>query len=122
MRLVHDQEVWTVLDEIVALPVALHKVNADNLERVVAVNAAAPLRYSPLKLVHRAGADDHRVEAELFAEFLLPLLAKVGRAEDAKAFDLAAIQQLTRDEQSLNRFANANVVGDEHPDHVEPQG
>jgi len=29
-----------MLDKIVALPVALHKVNADNLERVVAVNAA----------------------------------------------------------------------------------
>src|SRR5438034_1047799 len=111
MRLVHDQEVWTVLDEIVALPVALHKVNADNLERVVAVNAAAPLRYSPLKLVHRAGADDHRDEAELFAEFLLPLLAKVGRAEDTERFNLATIQHFAGDEQRLDRFADANVVG-----------
>ena len=122
VRLVHDHEVGAVLEEIGALPVALHIINADDLEGVVAVNTPTTTRYSAFKLVHRAGADDHRVQAELFAEFLLPLLTKVGRADYAEAFDFAAIQHLAHDEQPLDRLAHAYVVGDEHPHGVEAQG
>ncbi len=83
VRLVHDDKTRAVLEEVIALPVAFHKINADNLDRVMAVNAAAAMRYSPFKLVHRAGADYRRIEAELLTEFFLPLLAQVRRADHA---------------------------------------
>lgn len=46
----------------------------------------------------------------------------IGRAKDAEAFDFAAIQHLAHDQQPLDGFADANVIGDEHPDGVEAQG
>src|SRR5260370_27596816 len=122
VRFVNDDEVGAMLEEIGAFAVALDEVNADDLELVVAVNAAATVRYSPLKLVHRAGADDHGVQAEFFAQFFLPLLAKVRRTQDAETFDFAPVQQFAGDEQALNGFADADIVGDEHTDGIEAQG
>src|SRR5207249_3118025 len=100
-------------------PVALHEVNADDLNRVVAEDAARTGRDFPLKQADRAGTDDHHVKVELFVEFLLPLFAKIRRAENAKRFDLATVQHFAGDEERLNRLADANVVGNEHPNSVE---
>jgi hypothetical protein len=122
VRLVHDDKVGAMLDEIVALPVALHKINADDLDRIVAEDAARTGRDAPFKLADCAGTDDDGVEVEFLAEFLLPLLAQIGRAENAEVFEFTTIQQLADDEQSLDGFADANVIGDEHPNRVEPQG
>ena len=79
MRLVHDDEVRAVLDEIVALPVALHEINADDLDRVIAEDAACAVRDASFKLAHRAGTDDHLVEIEFLFEFLLPLFVQLER-------------------------------------------
>ena len=122
VRLVHDHEVGAMLDEIVALQFALQEVNADNLERVVAKDAARTGGDAPFKLADRAGTDDDGVEVEFLVEFLLPLLAQIGRAQDAEAFDFSAIQQLAHDEQPLDGFADANIVGDEHPNRGGAQG
>ena len=122
VRLVHDHEVRAVLDEIVALPVALHEINADNLERVVAKDAARTGGDAPFKLADCAGTDDYGVEVEFLVEFLLPLLTKIGRTQDAEVFNFSAIQHFAHDEQPLDGFADANIVGDEHSDGVEAQG
>lgn len=122
MRLVHNDEAGAVLEEVVAFAVALHKVDADDLNGVVGVNAAAALRYSPLKLVDRAGANDYGVEAEFLAQLLLPLLAEVRRTEHTERLDLPAIEHFAGDEQGFDCFADAHVIGDEHPDGVQAQG
>jgi hypothetical protein len=50
---------------------------------------------------------------ELVAEFFLPLLGKMRRAQHGQTLDFAAVQEFASDEQGLDRLANANVVGDQ---------
>src|ERR1019366_2134238 len=73
------------------------------------------------KLADCAGTDDDGVEVEFLVEFLLPLLAKIGRTQDAEVFNFSAIQHFAHDEQPFDGLANANVIGDEHSDGVEAQ-
>jgi hypothetical protein len=122
MGFVHDDEVGTVLEEIGTLPVAFGEINADHLDGVMAEDAATAGRDAALKLVDRSRTDEHGIEIEFLIEFLLPLFAEVGRAKDAEAFDFAPVVEFAADEQALDRLANANVIGDEHPDGVEAQG
>ena len=122
MRLVHDDEVRAVVEEVVAFAVALHEVNADDLDRVVAEDAARAGGDAAFKLADRAGTDDDGVQTEFLAQLLLPLFAKVGRAEHAEGLDFPAIEHFTGDEQGLDGFADADVVGDEHADGVQAQG
>jgi hypothetical protein len=122
MRLVHDDEVRAVVEEVVAFAVALDEVNADNLDGVVAKDTARASGDAAFKLADRAGADDDGVQAEFLAQLLLPLFAKVGRAENAERLDLPAIEHFTGDEQSFDGFADADIVGDEHPNGIQAQG
>ena len=69
-----------------------------------------------------AAEHDFGVDVELLGQFALPLLGQVRRAEDGEPLDFAAIEQFAGDEHRLDRFADANVVGDEQPDRVELQG
>ena len=48
----------------------------------------------------------------------LPLLAKMRRADDGEALDLAAIEQLADDQAGFNGLADADVVGDQEPDRL----
>ena len=93
VRLVHDHEVGAMLDEIVALPVALHEINADDLDRVVAEDAA------------RAGGDptpsdaDIKVTRDLIRAGQLLKIDVVdhviiGRATAARAKDYASLREL----------------------------
>ena len=52
---------------------------------VVAEYAATACGDTPFKLADRAGTDDYGVEIEFLVEFFLPLLAQIGRAQDAEA-------------------------------------
>ena len=122
VRLVHDDEVRAVLDEVGAFAVTLDEVNADDLDGVVAKDAARASGDAAFKLADRAGTDDDGIEAEFLAQLLLPLFAEVRRAEDAERLDFPAIEHFTGDEQSFDRFADADVVGDEHSDGVQAQG
>ena len=47
--------------------------------------------------------------------------ARCGGREDGEPLDLAAVEQLAGDEQRLDGLADADVVGDEQADRVEPQ-
>jgi DNA repair protein RadC len=82
-----------MLDEIVALPVALHEINADDLDRVVAEDAA------------RAGGDptpsdaDIKVTRDLIRAGQLLKIDVVdhviiGRATAARAKDYASLREL----------------------------
>ncbi len=75
-----------------------------------------------LELADGAGADDDGVQVELLGQLFLPLLAEVGRAEDAEALDLPAVPELPGDQEGFDGLADAHVVGDEEADGVEPQG
>ena len=119
VRLVHNNEVRAVVQEVGSFAVALHEVNADDLDGVVAEDAARARGDAAFKLADRAGTDDDGIEAEFLAQLLLPLFAEVRRAEDAERLDFPAIEHFTGDEQGFDRFADANVVGDEHPDGVQ---
>ena len=51
----------------------------------------------------------------------MPLFAQVGRADEGEALDLAPVEQFPSDQTCLDGLADANVVGDEQPNGVEPQ-
>lgn len=118
---VDDDEVRAVQQELLPVPVALEEIDAGDLDGIVLVDAvvAGPLA---LELVDGARADDDGVQVEFFAELLLPLLAEVGRAEDAEALDFSAVPELPGDEEGFDGLADADVVCDEEADGVEAQG
>ena len=96
MGFIDDHEVGTVEQEEMPVPVALEEVDAGDLYGIIAVDAVRP-RLMAFELSDRAGANDDRLQVELLREFPLPLLAELGRAEHAKALDLAAVEQLASD-------------------------
>ena len=120
MGFIDNHEVGTVEQEEMAVPVALEEVDAGDLYGIIAVDAVRP-RLMALQLSDRSGANDDRLQVELLREFPLPLLAERGRAEYAKALDLASIEQLAGDEERLDGFPDAHIVGDQHADGVEPE-
>ena len=76
---------------------------------------------TPLQAGGRSSAHDLGVDAELLREFLLPLLAQVGRAYDCEPLDLSAIEEFPGDQPGLDGLADADIVGDEQPHRVELQ-
>ena len=61
------------------------------------------------------------VEVEARFELGDPLVDQVRRAQHGEALDLAAVEQLARDERRLDRLADADVVGDQQPHRIELQ-
>ena len=103
------------------IAVALQKIDAGDLHRIVPVDALRPGLAAIIKLIDGAGADDHRFEVELLGEFLLPLLAQVRRAQHAEAPDVAAVVQLAGNEQRLDGFAHPDVVRDQQAHRVQAE-
>ena len=62
------------------------------------------------------GEDELRVDAELGAQLVLPLLGEGGRAEHGESLRLALRAQLGGDEPGLDGLADAHVVADRQPD------
>ena len=60
----------------------------------------------------RGGSDSHDVEVELRLEFGGPLLDQVRRTKYGDSINLAAVEQFSDDEASLNGFADTDVVRD----------
>jgi hypothetical protein len=52
----------------------------------------------------------------------LPLVTEVGRAQHGQPADLAALPELAGDEPGLDGLADPDVVGDEQPHRIEPEG
>src|SRR5262249_55406486 len=91
------------------------------LVRVVIVDARIALDL-PIEPGLSVRADDDRLDIELRANLLLPLLAEMRQTHDGEALDLAPLQQLAHDEQRFDRFADPNVVRDKQPHDVLPEG
>ena len=121
VRLVHDHELRTLEGEVLGAAGRLDEVGGDH-------RAGMPLedRDPEGQIAFEAldGARQHelRFEVELLRQLPLPLLRQVRRAEHRDPADLAAIEQLARDEARLDGLADAHVVGDEQAHRVEPEG
>jgi hypothetical protein len=106
--------------ELVTPVVCLDVVKADDgvgigLEEALGCRQAAFER-------PRVGSRDFDcVEIELGREFLAPLRHEVGRTDHGEAIDLPAIEHLAHDHASLDRLADADVVGDQQALHLELQ-
>jgi hypothetical protein len=59
------------------------------------------------------------MQMELRPQLELPLLGEVRRAEHGKALSVAAVQHLSGDQRSLDRLADADIVGDQQPHGLE---
>lgn len=105
VRFVDDHQFRALLDENVAPHVRLDEVHADDLIGVIVVDAriALNLAVEPCLGVR---ANNDRLDVELRADLLLPLVAEVGQADDREALDLPALQKLADDEQSFDRLAD----------------
>jgi hypothetical protein len=109
--LVDDHQLRAGLDELGAAAVALDEVDRDDGNRVLHEQRAVH-RQVPSEGANGAGTDDDGREVELLDQLGTPLFAEVGRAEDAEAADLAAIEQLAGDHRGLDRLADADIVAD----------
>ena len=67
----------------------------------------------------RARENELRLDVELLRELALPLLGQMRRAEHRDSTDLAAIEQLPRDETRFDGLPDADVVRDEHAHRIE---
>ena len=114
MGFIDDNEFGALLQEHVASDVRLNEIDADDLERVVVVDAGIALDLA-VKPGLSIGTDDDRLDVELRSDLLLPLFAEVGEADDRKAFDLPAFQKLADDEKSFDGLADTNIIGDQKP-------
>jgi len=61
-----------------------------------------------------AGQDQLGFNVKLCAQFQLPLLGEMWRTKHGETLDLTAVEQLAGDEAGFHRFADADIVGDEH--------
>ena len=97
--------------------VALHEVDAGDLDGVVPVDAFGG-GLASLQLTDRARSDDDGFQVSLLLQLLAPLIAEIGRAEHADAADFSAVEKLAGDEQGLDGLTDPDIVGDEKPDRV----
>ena len=116
--LVNDHEVGTRLEEVVSSLAGLHVVETDDRVRVLRENACAR-RNAPLQASRAPGGDGCGADMEANLQLGDPLVHEVRRAEDDGAIDVAAVEKLASDEQSLDRLAHPDVVGDEQTHRIE---
>ena len=116
--LVDDDQVGRVVEEGAAVLVGFGVVDADDEVGVMAVEGNVG-RDGAFERGDAGGLDDGGIDMEFIAEFVAPLLAEVGRAEDSDAADDAAVEQFAGDHRGLDGLANADVIGDEQADGVE---
>jgi hypothetical protein len=74
------------------------------------------------KLEGRVGVDDLEIEVEFAPKLVLPLPLEHGRAEDKDAPDAPAQQQFFENQAGLDRFAEADPIGQEQADTGHGQG
>ena len=118
VRLVDDHEVGTRLEEVVSPLAGLHVVETDDCVRVHREDAHAR-RDAPLQAARAPGGDGGGADVEANLQLGDPLVHEMRRTEDDGAFDVAAVEQLARDEQGLDRLPHPDVVRDEQAHRVE---
>ncbi len=120
MRFVHHDQRRTCTPEALAALFRLDIVEADHC---VGVSMEQRLRRWKSAFQPRCGggSDRHRIEVELGVQLAGPLFNEVRWTEDREAIGLAAINQLAEDQAGFNGLADADVVGDQQPHHVEAE-
>jgi hypothetical protein len=61
------------------------------------------------------------VDVELGLKFGLPLVAQMGRADDAQPKRISSVEEFPSDQGGLNRFSDPNIVGYKHPHGLQPE-
>ncbi len=112
MRLIDDDEIRAGPQEIMAPPIALNVVEADNPEGMDVKNALAR-RQIALKPAGAGAGHGHGVDVELRGQLLDPLVHQMRRAEHRTSIDLAAVEQLARNQSPLDGLSDPDVVCDQ---------
>ena len=86
--------------------------------RVLREDACAR-RYAALQASRAPGGDGRGTDMEAYLQLGDPLVHEVRRTEDDGAVDVAAVEKLASDEQSLDRLADPDVVRDEQAHRIE---
>jgi hypothetical protein len=68
---------------------------------------------SPAEFTELSADRNHRLDAELRVELLLPLLQECLRSDDQNALDASPLQQLARHEPGSDGLPEPHIVGDE---------
>ena len=79
-------------------------------------------RNAPLQAPCAPGGDGGSADVEPNLQLGHPLVHEMRRTEDDGAIDVAAVEQLTRDEQGLDGLPHPDVVRDEQAHGVELEG
>ena len=137
VRLVEDQQVeralivgsvvaLLALDHLVQQPLGLGAAQPgqrDDRQRVHPERVRRAAVTTP-QLVQLRGVDDREVQAELLGHLVLPLHHQPRRADDHDPLRAVPQQQFQRDQASLDRLAQAHVVGEQqvHPGRLDRAG
>ena len=122
MRLVDDDEIGRVAQELVALAIGLDEVDAGDEAARPAIDGEIPPGQLAFQPRHGRGLHDVGFERELVGELGLPLVAQMRWAQYGEPPGDAAVEQLARDQRRLDRLAHADIVGDQQAHWIEPQG
>src|SRR5207248_9365508 len=93
-------------------PLALEVVNRGDEAREVRPRIDVDTPTAP-QLFHEGRVDDAELQAKLIPHLVTPLYLERGGADDHHGMDALTQDQLLHDEPALDRFAEANVIGDE---------
>ena len=119
--LVHDYELRALEGEVLGAAGRLDEVGG-NHRAGMPLEDRDPEGQIAFEALDGARQHEFRFEVELLRQLPLPLLRQVRRAEHRDPANLAAVEQLARDEARLDGLADAHVVGDEQAHRVEPEG
>lgn len=112
---IDDDELRARAREVIETPLRFDELgrNDDEGKKIenCASDACASLAFEP---GGSAGQDQLGFNVKLRAQLQLPLLSEVRRTKYGEALDLTAVEQLAGDEAGFDRFADADIVGDEH--------
>src|ERR1700726_4667007 len=93
VNLIHDHQVWAVFKKLRFPTIALSKVDTDNEMTIVLVWTCASPRNHSFQTRDGTRAHDFRMNMELIAQLLLPLITQMGRTQHAKATSITAGKQ-----------------------------
>ncbi len=113
MGLIHDNELRTFEDEVLSSSGILDEVSGNNGETIAVKNRSTDIGRSSLQALDSTAQDQFGINMELLAQFPLPLLSQVRRAQYRHPPNFATVQKLAGDDRSLDGLADANVVGDQ---------
>ena len=114
LGLIHNHQFRAGAQEFSPVAIALDEVDRHHSMVVELENR---LVGSTLPLQSGDGAGEHqlRVDMKLVGQFPLPLFGQMRRTEHHPPTGLPASQEFSSDQAGLNRFADTDVIGNQHP-------